>query len=88
MLWYAVGEIAVILPLSVIYFRAPPEQILPSPSSGSDAGKARVLGWPPNLVFGVMCGAAVLCCVPMAMPQGHLVAFCSDIGISRSIGAR
>lgn len=51
MLWYAVGEIAVILPLSVIYFRAPPEQILPSPSSGSDAGKARVLGWPPNLVF-------------------------------------
>jgi predicted MFS family arabinose efflux permease len=23
----------------------------------------------------------------MAMPQGHLVAFCSDLGISRSIGA-
>jgi len=29
----------------------------------------------------------VLCCIPMAMPQGHLVAFCSDLGISRSIGA-
>jgi MFS family permease len=38
-------------------------------------------------VFGMMCGAAVLCCIPMAMPQGHLVAFCSDLGISRSIGA-
>ena len=48
---------------------------------------ARVLGWPPNLVFGMMCAAAVLCCIPMAMPQGHLVAFCSDLGISRSIGA-
>jgi predicted MFS family arabinose efflux permease len=23
----------------------------------------------------------------MAMPQGHLVAFCSDLGISRSVGA-
>jgi MFS family permease len=34
-----------------------------------------------------MCGAAVLCCVPMAMPQSHLVAFCSDLGIARSLGA-
>ena len=41
----------------------------------------------PNAVFAVMCGAAVLCCIPMAMPQGHLVAFCSDLGISRSAGA-
>ena len=48
---------------------------------------ARVLGWPPNFVFAMMCGAAVLCCIPMAMPQGHLVAFCSDLGISRSMGA-
>ena len=47
--------------------------------------EARVLGWPPNLVFGMMCAAAVLCCIPMAMPQGHLVAFCSDLGISRSM---
>ena len=30
----------------------------------------------------MMCGAAVLCCIPMAMPQGHLVAFCSDLGIA------
>jgi len=29
----------------------------------------------------------VLCCIPMAMPQGHLVAFCSDLGISRSMSA-
>jgi MFS family permease len=46
-----------------------------------------VLGWPPNAVFAVMCVAAVLCCIPMAMPQGHLVAFCSDLGIARSTGA-
>ena len=46
-----------------------------------------MLGWPPNVVFAMMCAAAVLCCIPMAMPQGHLVAFCSDLGISRSVGA-
>jgi MFS family permease len=87
MLWYAIAEIVVIVPLAAVYFRAAPEQILPPVSADSAAGKARVLGWPPNLVFGLMCGAAVLCCIPMAMPQGHLVAFCSDLGISRSIGA-
>jgi MFS family permease len=83
MLWYAIAEIVVIVPLAAVYFRAAPEQILPPVSADSAAGKARVLGWPPNLVFGLMCGAAVLCCIPMAMPQGHLVAFCSDLGISR-----
>ena len=87
MLWYAVAEIVVILPLALIYFRSPPELILPSTSSDTARGKASVLGWPPNLVFSMMCGAAVLCCIPMAMPQGHLVAFCSDLGISRSAGA-
>jgi MFS family permease len=60
--------------------------ILPA-VSGAGSGKARVLGWPPNLVFAMMCGAGVLCCIPMAMPQSHLVAFCSDLGISRSMGA-
>ena len=30
---------------------------------------------------------ACMCCLPMAMPQGHLVAFCTDLGFSRSIGA-
>jgi MFS family permease len=87
MLWYALAEIVVIIPLALLYFRAPPELILPTTSSDPAAGKARVLGWPPNLVFGMMCVAAVLCCVPMAMPQGHLVAFCSDLGITRSNGA-
>jgi MFS family permease len=86
MLWYAVAEIVVIVPLAAIYFRRPPEVIYPALQAGS-GGKSRVLGWPPNLVFGLMCGAAVLCCIPMAMPQGHLVAFCSDLGISRSMGA-
>src|SRR5262249_62181323 len=27
------------------------------------------------------------CCIPMALPQGHLVAFCSDIGIPAAQGA-
>jgi len=87
MLYYAIAEIAVIVPLAALYFRHPPELILPAASAGNGGAPARVLGWPPNVVFGLMCCAAVLCCIPMAMPQGHLVAFCSDLGISRSVGA-
>jgi MFS family permease len=87
MLWYALAEIVVVVPLAAIYFRAAPEVTLPATMSGAGPGKARVLGWPPNLVFAMMCAAGVLCCMPMAMPQGHLVAFCSDLGISRSAGA-
>ncbi len=87
MLWYALAEIVVIVPLAAIFFHRPPELIHPAAASASPSRNARVLGWPPNLVFALMCGAAVLCCIPMAMPQGHLVAFCSDLGISRSIGA-
>src|SRR5262245_15428827 len=87
MFWSALAEIVVIVPLALLYFRAPPELILPAALSDPAAGKARVLGWPPDLVFGMMCVAAVLCCIPMAMPQGHLVAFCTDLGITRSNGA-
>ena len=45
------------------------------------------MGWPPNLVFGLQMCAIFTCCVPMSMPQGHLVAFCSDLGISPAHGA-
>jgi MFS family permease len=87
MLWYALVEVAVIVPLAAIYFRAAPEVIHPAATIASNVKLARVLGWPPNLVFGMMCAAAVMCCIPMAMPQGHLVAFCSDLGLGRSVGA-
>jgi MFS family permease len=87
MLIYAVVEIAVVVPLAAIFFRAPPEVIQPAETARAGAPTPPVLGWPPNLVFAMMCAAAVLCCVPMAMPQQHLVAFCSDLGIARSVGA-
>ncbi len=87
MLWYALAEIVIIVPLAAWFFRAPPEKIEPVTRSANGGAPARVLGWPPNLVFGMMCCAAVTCCIPMSMPQAHLVALCSDLGITRSVGA-
>jgi len=42
---------------------------------------------PPNLVLSLLSAAGFLCCVPMAIPAGHLVAFCSDLGIPPAHGA-
>ena len=46
-----------------------------------------MLGWPPNLVFALVAVAVVFCCIPMAMPQAHLPALCTDLGILASHGA-
>jgi MFS family permease len=86
MLVYAGIQLVVILPIAAFIFRAPPAQPAPAMQSGG-AQSNRVLGWPPNLVFGMMCVAAVMCCIPMAIPQQHLVAFCSDLGFTRTFGA-
>ena len=56
MLWYALAEIVVIVPLAAIYFRASTG----SDSSGGGAGSRRrdkraCSGWPPNAVFAMMC---------------------------------
>jgi len=86
MLIYSVFEVAAILPAALIVFGPAPEV-----SGVGDAAEprpgARVLGWPPRVVQALLCLAGFLCCIPMAMPQGHLVAFCSDLGISASHGA-
>jgi MFS family permease len=86
MIAYAALEIVVIVPLAAIFFHAPPESFASMPSKGT-VQKATVLGLRPNLVFAMLAAAAFLCCVPMAMPQSHIVAFCSDLGIPATHGA-
>jgi len=85
MLLYAAFESAVVVPFAIIYLRTPPEMGLPAAAVAVSDAKARVLGWSSNLVFALMCLAIALCCVPMAMPQGHLIAFCNDLGISMTM---
>jgi MFS family permease len=87
MLWYAVLVILTIVPLAAIFLKRPPEAAPPPVVAGASTDKPRVFGWPPNVTFGLVLAASFLCCIPMAMPQNHLVAFCSDLGITASIGA-
>jgi MFS family permease len=52
-----------------------------------DISPRRVIGLRPNVVQTIVCMASFCCCVPMAIPQAHLVAFCGDIGIGAATGA-
>jgi len=79
--------VVLVVPLALLFLRPPPE---PSASKGPARTLAdgdTVLGLRPNVVFGLLAAAAFLCCVPMAMPSTHLIAFCGDLGISPSRGA-
>ncbi|MGE0750286.1 MAG: MFS transporter [Variibacter sp.] len=89
MLGYGLVEALVILPFAATFLVRPPEfrEPIATTSDAAPAGPTRVLGWPPNLVFALLMIMIFSCCVPMAMPQQHLVAFCSDLGINASRGA-
>ncbi|MBW8270383.1 MFS transporter [Caldovatus aquaticus] len=88
MLGFGALATAVIAPLAAVVLRPPPAP--PAGGLGAADGPrpgARTLGLPPNLALALLATAAFLCCVPMAMPAAHLVAFCADLGIGPARGA-
>ena len=85
MLGYGVVVLA-ILPL-LILVRAAPEPLVPGPGQAGPRPGDRVLGLHPNVAMLLICVASFCCCVPMALPNSHLVAFCGDLGITPSHGA-
>lgn len=86
---YGIIVATVIVAVALLVLRPPP--IPPKPSAGARQAApqvgAPVLGMRPNVAMAVLAVAGFLCCVPMAMPQGHLVAYCGDLGIAGSRGA-
>lgn len=51
------------------------------------AFKPRALGVSPNALTAILCVAGIACCVAMAMPQVHIVAYCGDLGYGVTRGA-
>ena len=87
MLGFAAIEVALILPAAALMLGPAPEaRGLDSNPTGRRPA-APVLGLRPATALSILAAAGFCCCVPMAMPQGHLVAFCTDVGISASVGA-
>jgi MFS family permease len=87
MLVYAAIVLVMILPLTLLFLRPAPEVHAVHAQARDPRKGAQVLGMNPNLALGLICVAVFFCCIPMSVPNGHLVAFCSDIGISPTHGA-
>jgi MFS family permease len=86
MLAYAGVVLIVILPTLWLLRPMPPQ---PAAPVGARAGGSHgsVLGLRPNTAQALICVAGFCCCIPMAVPSSHLVAFCGDIGIAPAHGA-
>jgi MFS family permease len=83
----AFAVIVVLIVPMAIFLRPAPQ---PGRAAGLSTGVFRGtqgLRLSANAVQALLCAASFLCCVPMAMPSSHLVAFCSDLGISPAQGA-
>ena len=86
MLAYA-AVVIVIIPPFLFFLRQPPAPRTTGGTIGAARRNPTVLGMRPNLAQALICVAAFCCCIPMSIPSSHLVAFCSDVGISPGQGA-
>jgi MFS family permease len=56
-------------------------------SEAASSGPVRDLGISPNALMVLLSVAGLACCVAMAMPQVHIVAYCGDLGYGPARGA-
>lgn len=78
--------LATMLPLALVLLRRPDVAGI-GPSAGADADTRRTVGLGPNATQALLAFAGLCCCVAMAMPQVHLVAYCADLGYGPARGA-
>jgi MFS family permease len=74
--------LATMLPLALLLRRRPPAlpPVAPRLAGAPAPEAARPLGMKANTLTLVLCVAGLGCCVAMAMPQVHIVAYCADLG--------
>jgi len=76
--------------LSLLMHRRPPLAVQAAggtPVTGSVVARARPFGLSMTQAQALLCVAGVACCVAMAMPQVHIVAYCTDLGYGAARGA-
>jgi MFS family permease len=78
--------VVAMLPLSLMFRRRAVAQHAMS-AGGNGNFRPVDLGISPNTLMILLCIASVSCCVAMAMPQAHIVAYCGDLGYGVARGA-
>jgi MFS family permease len=77
--------VATMLPLVLVMRRPTPRSSTHAVAAATGPGDS--LGVSPNTLMVLLCIAGVGCCVAMAMPQVHIVAYCGDLGYGPARGA-
>ncbi|MDW5441496.1 MFS transporter [Polaromonas sp. SM01] len=75
------------LGLAQLMRQRPPALQAPSTRLGGVVASDRPFGLSVGQAQALLCVAGVSCCVAMAMPQVHIVAYCSDLGFGAARGA-
>ena len=78
--------LATMLPLTLVLRRRPVFD-KPATEAASIGNANQVIDLPPNVIHALLTFAGLCCCVAMAMPQVHLVAYCADLGYGPARGA-
>ena len=86
MVGFGIAAAGTIIPLALVYLKASPPSHQPASLSGRNQSNARP-ALSPNVFFLSLLIASFLCCIPMAMPSAHLIAFCGDLGMLPVRGA-
>ena len=78
------------LPLAWVYRRRPPAlaPVVGAAATAAALQSDRPLGMSPAALQTLLSIAGLACCVAMAMPQVHIVAYCGDLGIGQARGAQ
>ncbi|MCB4820554.1 MFS transporter [Roseicella aerolata] len=77
--------LVLMLPLALVLRRPAPRQDAPMAVGGG--APSSPLGLAPNTLQVLLAIAGVACCIAMAMPQVHIVAYCVDLGYGPARGA-
>ena len=79
--------LAIVIPLALVLRRRPPTTAAGGGALPAAAQHRSIAGLSPNGLLALLCVAGVGCCVAMAMPQVHIVAYCGDLGFGVARGA-
>src|SRR4029077_13171294 len=79
--------VATMLPLVLALRRPSPRQLSIGAEAAAASGARASLGVSSNTLMVLLCIAGGGCCVAMAMPQVHIVAYCGDLGYGPARGA-
>jgi MFS family permease len=82
----ALSCVVVMLPACALLRRKlPPDAMARSDQVATD--RAKTTGLSPRALTALLAVAGIGCCVAMAMPQVHIVAYCVDLGYGPAVGA-